>query len=158
MPWDVLVIDEKEIGETRTKVMLVDDHAKNQETGRILAETRDDYEHLDACMNPGKTRAIVLKMQDVNSDRDEFIDVYDPITLKPILSLTNWPVDKISFSKDGKLMFLQAKLETGTPIEVVLDITDGHQVDGGSRNRERTTLVTIADLLKKRKRIEKRIT
>ncbi len=119
MTWDLLIVDEKDRGETRTLVLLVDDKPGNQQAHRILAETRDDYEHLDGCMNPGKTRAIVFKMQDVDGERDEFIDVYDPATLKPVISLTNWPVGKIAFSKDGKLMYLQAMLETGTPITVL---------------------------------------
>ncbi len=157
MTWEMLVVDEKERGETRTRVLLVDDLSKGQESNRILAETKDDYEHLDACMNPGKTRAIVFKMQEVNGERDEFIDVYDPATLKPVISLTNWPVDKISFSKDGKLMFLQAKLETGTPIEAVLDLFSGDKVEGASRKRDGAALVGVAELLKQRKRVEKKI-
>nr|MDO8084262.1 hypothetical protein [Candidatus Sigynarchaeum springense] len=157
MTWDTLVVDEKERGETRTMVLLVDDRSESRDIHRILAETKDNYEHLDACMNPGKTRAIIFKMQEVNGERDEFIDVYDPATLKPVISLTNWPVDKISFSKDGKLMFLQANLETGTPIEAVLDLFSGEKVEGASRPRDGASLVGVAELLKQRKRIEKKI-
>jgi hypothetical protein len=157
MTWDMVIVDEKERGETRTRVMLVDDKAGNKNAQRILAETRDDYEHLDACMNPGKTRAIVLRMQEVDGERDEFIDVYDPATLKPVISLTNWPVAKIAFSRDGKLMYLQATLETGTPIDAVLDLFSGDKVEGVSRTRVGASLVSIAELLKQRKRIEKKI-
>ncbi|MBN2152727.1 MAG: hypothetical protein JW839_14845 [Candidatus Lokiarchaeota archaeon] len=157
MTWDTLVVDEKERGETHTLVLLVDDRPDCQHVHRIIAETRDDYEHLDACMNPGKTRAIVFRMQEVGGERDECIDVYDPLTLKPVISLTNWPVGKIAFSRDGKLMYLQATLETGTPIEAVLDLFSGDKVEGVSRTKDGVSLVNIAELLKQRKRIEKKI-
>ncbi len=157
MTWEMLIVDEKEQGETRTRVLLVDNRQGGQQVHRILAETRDDYEHLDACMNPGNTRAIVFKMQEVDGERDEFIDVYDPATLKPVISLTNWPVGKIAFSRDGKLMYLQATLETGTPIDAVLDLSSGDKVEGVSRARDGASLVSVAELLKQRKRVEKRI-
>jgi hypothetical protein len=157
MTWDLLIVDEKNRGETHTMVLLVEDQPDGQEFRRILAETKDDYEHLDGCMNPGKTRAIVFKMQDVDGERDEFIDVYDPATLKPVISLTNWPVGKIAFSKDGKLIYLQAMLETGTPIDAVLDLFSGDKVEGVSRTRDGASLVSIAELLKLRKRVEKKI-
>lgn len=154
MTWEMLVVDEKGRDETRTRVFLVD---STNQSRRLLAETHDHYEHLDACLSPGNARAILLKMQEIDGDRDEFIEVFDPVTLKPVISLTNWPVDKISFSKDGKLMFLQAKLETGTPIEAVLDLFRGDKVEGVSRAHDAASLVSIADLLKQRRRAEKKI-
>jgi hypothetical protein len=54
-------------------------------------------------------------------------------------------------------MYLQATLETGTPIDAVLDLFSGDKVEGVSRTRVGASLVSIAELLKQRKRIEKKI-
>jgi hypothetical protein len=152
MGWDILIVDEKVQDTLKTIVFIVETGTKVK---RILVETRDHYEHVDACLNPGNTRVVVLKMVDIDGERNEYIDVYDPATLRPVISLINWPVDKIAFSRDGKLMYLQATLETGTPIEAVLDLFSGDKVEGASRTKDGASLVRIAGLLKQRKRTVK---
>nr|MDO8115255.1 hypothetical protein [Candidatus Sigynarchaeota archaeon] len=149
--WDLAIIDEKHNDCVRTRVFVIDKKARSK---RILVETKDAYEHIDACMNPTGTRIIVLKAIDIpeNDERNEYIEIYDPSNVKLVLSMSNWPVNNVVFSPDGNFMYLQAKLETGTPIEVVLNTITGEKVEGASRQHAGKAFVNIADLLKQRKR------
>lgn len=156
--WDLIIMDEKHGDQVRTQVLIIDKMAR---TKRILVESRDYYEHIDACMNHGATRAVVLKMIAIpNEDEDsrnEYIEIYDPATIKPVLSMSNWPVNNIVFSQDGNRMYLQTKLENGMPVEVVLDLVTGDKVEGASRKNDGTPFVKIADLLRQRRRINRNV-